>query len=99
MYFKNRCTGLVWHITDKAHQRRLENDARYIKVEGDIGHELTKLDSSESLNDSTTEKADFKSMNWNDLRTLASEKGINIHGKKREQIEQELSEVGGVNDR
>jgi hypothetical protein len=38
-------------------------------------------------------EADLDEMDWNDLRSMAKERGIKTHGKKRDEIEADLAEV------
>lgn len=99
MYFKNKKTGIVWHVTDKAHQKRLQADTGYLVVTNSKGQENDLNAHKAHKKNSKTEKVDFKNMDWQELRQYATEKGINTHGKKRKQIERELKEVGGVNDK
>ena len=87
MYFKNKKTGIVWHVTDKDHQKRLLADTDYIVVKKENNEQKQKT-------------VDFKNMDWQKLRKLAVENGINVHGKKRKQIEKELTEkVGGDSEK
>ena len=99
MYFKNKRTGLTWLITDESHQSRLQADSGYEVVANTNTSDTSVTPYHEPVKDSVVGRIDFKSMDWQDLRKLATDKGINIHGKKRKQIEKELEEVGGVNDR
>lgn len=99
MYFKNEITGLVWQITDKSQQKRLQADTGY-SVVTDINTKNTTTEShQEHVREPIAEKVDYKAMKWADLRKLAIDEGISINGKKRKVIEQELEEMGGVNDR
>lgn len=81
MYFKNKATGITWHITDKTHIKRLESDTNYIKVSHDKG-----TDKDEKPSNSTVD--------WHELRKIAADKGINTKGLKRDQIEKELAKIG-----
>lgn len=98
MYFKNKTTGVTWHITDTDHQKRLREDTGYLVVTGtNTNDELQSLP-SESVHEPVYQNVDFKSLKWNELRKLASENGINVKGLKRDQIEMELAELGDIND-
>lgn len=98
MYFKNKNTGITWHITDEGHQRRLQANGDYLDVTNSITLKEPETPRSEPVSESVLEKTDLKSLDWQELRKLATESGINIHGLKRKQIERKLLEVGGVND-
>lgn len=97
MYFKNKNTGVTWHITDEAHQKRLQVDRGYFVVSDIKSRETTQTTNRESVIESIGEKVDYKKLEWQELRNFAIEKGINVHGKKREQIEKELAEIGDIN--
>lgn len=81
MEFKNETTGLVFLITDKEHQKQLSKNDNYTLI------------TEKSEEETTTDVVDITELDWNDLRSLAHEKGINPHGKKRVDIEQELGDL------
>lgn len=98
MYFKNLKTGVTWHITNKSHQKRLQADSGYLEVSDTKVKESKKEPTLVGNSDTSLEKTDIKKLKWNELRSLASEKGINTKGVKREDIEAELIDRVDAND-
>lgn len=97
MYLKNKTTGIVWHITDETHQKRLQADSNYLEVTNSKGKEDNETGRHEQLNDpinKKTEKVGYSMMDWHELRQLASAKGINTKGMKRKELEKELVNLG-----
>lgn len=100
MHFKNKTNGVTWHITDKNHIKRLENDSNFVKVEPvDNTKEPTKNPANNTAVSNAPNKKPSE-IDWQELRKLASNIGINTHGKKRNEIESEvlaLQENGDAN--
>lgn len=94
MYFKNKTTGITWHITDETHIKRLEGDSNYIKVTNTNTPKTDEIVKHEPIQDSITDKVDYTSIDWHELRKLAADKGINTKGLKRDEIEKELAKLG-----
>lgn len=82
---------------NKTHQSRLQADSGYEAVSDTNTQEVSGKSNSGATTNSDAEKSDFISLKWKELRTLATERGINVHGKKRDELEKELTEIGDVN--
>jgi len=56
---------------------------------------LTECKAEKSEDKAKSEKKDFNSLNWNDLRKYAVSKGIEIIGLKKEEIIEKLQTLEG----
>jgi translation initiation factor 1 (eIF-1/SUI1) len=82
LWIKNKRTGMVWEIVDEKMIKRLLNSDDYEEIQ--VQHEQKEQE----------QKIDLKSMKFNDLKKLASEKGINTFGMDKKQIIKALKKVG-----
>lgn len=73
---------MVWEIVDEKMIKRLLNSDDYEEIQ--VQHEQKEQE----------QKIDLKSMKFNDLKKLASEKGINTFGMDKKQIIKALKKVG-----
>ena len=112
-YFKNKNTGVTWHITNKDHVKRLKADSSYIEVTNTKLHQNDKTTHNKDVQASNIQKVEkntdidtvesekyrieLEMMEWHELRQYASEKGINTKSMKRKQIEKELLDLGDEN--
>lgn len=79
MWYKNKKSGLIWEIVDKELILRLNQDVDY-EVVNEVVEETNPVD-----------HADFT---YNELRSLAKDKGINTHKMSKEDLQEALNKVG-----
>ncbi|WP_018923858.1 hypothetical protein [Salsuginibacillus kocurii] len=114
MKFKNKDTGLVWKVTNEAHQKRLLSSTKFEQVESNNEDNTPTETPTEATQEADTEETeytpddtpdeqkeapeqpDYTTMQWHDLRALAAEKGLQIHGVKRKELEADLQKIGDL---
>lgn len=51
MHFKNKKTGVTWHITNESHQKRLQASDDYVELSGTNTHDVSLEAHSKPVND------------------------------------------------
>lgn len=99
MWIRNKRTGMIWEIVDEKMIKRLLNSEDYEEVQPQqeqVQQDQQEQDQQEKQQEQQEEeqKIDLKSMKFNDLKRLASEKGINTFGMSKKDIIKALKKMG-----
>lgn len=93
-YFKNKDTGVTWHITNKDHIKRLRNDTGYLEVTNSNVQDDAETTHSEVVQASVLEVATEKVENTNFTEEQQERKRIEIEMMEWHELRKFASDNG-----
>ncbi|SFQ22910.1 Rho termination factor N-terminal domain-containing protein [Caldicoprobacter faecalis] len=84
MWIRNKRTGMIWEIIDEKMIKRLLASDDYEEVQ----------EQQQDQQEQKQEKIDLKKLSFNELKHLASEKGINTYQMTKKDLLKALKRIG-----
>jgi len=93
-HYKNNITGVIWHITDDVHIKRLRDDSKFIEVTNTSIQETNQTHAHSQIQDSVTEIVEENTENSTGVFDEKEKYRIEVEMMEWQELRQFASEKG-----
>lgn len=93
-HFKNKITGVTWHITDDVHIKRLRDDSKFIEVTNTSIQETNETHAHSQIQDSVTEVVEENTENNTGVFDEKEKYRVEVEMMEWQELRQFASEKG-----